>query len=577
MPRCWLGCFLYAAVALGLHVVPLIPHHRLVERRRHERRQLIDDLQIDPLYQGIGTHYVDLWIGCPPQRQTVIVDTGSADTAFPCYGCEECGAAVPHSSNPHPEHHNHIDSVYRQNESSCFQYLLCSESEPCPDESVCSLLREDNENPFDLPESSLHPPFLNSSLADRVCHMGMAYMEGSSWIALQSIDRAYTGGSHFAVDSTEAEHARFSLTFGCQTAVEGLFATQLADGILGMMKSPRSYWWQLYNAGIIQEQQFSLCFTTNPVITYAGTDAGAMVLGGTDPRLHTTPMVFAEMVDEDSSDAMELVLENIHLRRPAGESIVPTHVTDWYTLRNLTRKMKGVVDSGATSTHLTNEFYEPFRDAFWALTGLEYDTQKTYSFASHEQMTTSLPTVLFQFQASAHNEADPNFDGFSNNGKSILVALPPSSYMKYYPNEDVYSPKIFFRDFGLSLGANFLSGKDVLFDVEHKRIGFAESSCDYLSLHDPRFNHSEAAWEAQQPTYSNPDATGPNVPLATLVGLVAIIASFGIRVFYKKTRMVAFQPLRLQEVESFESYSDDDVFETEMVLTSLERTDSNIR
>ncbi len=500
----------------------------------------------------------------------MIVDTGSADTAFPCYGCEQCGAAVPHSQNPHPEHHNHIDSVYRQNESSCFRYLLCSETEPCPDESVCW---RDNQDPIplDFPESSLHPPFLNVSLADRVCHMGMAYMEGSSWIALQSIDRAYTGGSHFSVDSTEQNKASFFLTFGCQTQVEGLFATQLADGIMGMMKSPRSYWWQLYNAGIIPEQQFSLCFTTNPNITYAGTDAGAMVLGGADPRLHTTPMVFAEMVDDDSSDsAMEIVLENIHLRMHAGESIVPTQPTDWYTLGQAGTKIRGVVDSGATSTHLTNEFFEPFRDAFLKLTGLEYDTQKAYSFDHHEQMITSLPTVLFQFQASAHNDADPSFDGLWNNGNSILVALPPSTYMKYYPNEDAYSAKIFFRDFGLSFGANLLSGKDVLFDVEHQRIGFAESSCDYLSLHDPRFNHSEAAWEAQQPTRSNQESIGTNVPLATLVGLIAVIASFGIRVFYNKTRMVAFQPLRSQELESFDSYSDDDVFETEMVPTSFE-------
>jgi hypothetical protein len=491
----------------------------------------------------------------------VIVDTGSADTAFPCYGCENCGAALPHSQNPHPEHHNHIDSVYRQNESSCFQYVQCSETESCPYESVCIL----HDNSLELPESNVHPPFWNGSAADRVCHMGMAYMEGSSWIALQSIDRAYTGGSHFSVDSAEADHSSFLLTFGCQTAVEGLFATQLADGILGMMKSPRSYWWQLYTAGIIPEQQFSLCFTTNPVITYAGTDAGAMVLGGADPRLHTTPMVFAAMAD--SSDAMEIVLENIHLRMHAGESIIPTRKTDWYTLRNITTRIKGVVDSGATSTHLTNEYYEPFRDAFFKLTGLEYDTQKSYTFESQEQMITSLPTVLFQFQASTHNDADPKFDGFLNSGNSILVALPPSSYMKYYPNEDAYAAKIFFRDFGLSLGANVLSGKDVLFDVEHQRIGFAESTCDYLSLHDPRFNHSEAAWEAQQP--SDPILpNGPNVPLATLVGLVAVIASFGIRAFYKKTRTVAFQPLR--DMESFESYSDDDVFETEMVPTSPE-------
>jgi hypothetical protein len=33
-----------------------------------------------------------VWVGSPtPQRQTVIVDTGSHFTAFPCTGCDGCG------------------------------------------------------------------------------------------------------------------------------------------------------------------------------------------------------------------------------------------------------------------------------------------------------------------------------------------------------------------------------------------------------------------------------------------------------------------------------------------------------
>jgi hypothetical protein len=82
---------------------PLIPHHVEYERRRRERRALSkaeDDVlspsprrreeaqQVGALYQGYGTHYVDLWCGTPPQRQTVIVDTGSGVTAFPCSGCK---------------------------------------------------------------------------------------------------------------------------------------------------------------------------------------------------------------------------------------------------------------------------------------------------------------------------------------------------------------------------------------------------------------------------------------------------------------------------------------------------------
>jgi hypothetical protein len=39
------------------------------------------------LYQGYGTHYVNLWVGSPvPQRQTVIVDTGLSLTSFRARG-----------------------------------------------------------------------------------------------------------------------------------------------------------------------------------------------------------------------------------------------------------------------------------------------------------------------------------------------------------------------------------------------------------------------------------------------------------------------------------------------------------
>ena len=37
-----------------------------------------------PLYAHSGTHHVYLYIGSPPQRQTLIVDTGSRAMAFPC-------------------------------------------------------------------------------------------------------------------------------------------------------------------------------------------------------------------------------------------------------------------------------------------------------------------------------------------------------------------------------------------------------------------------------------------------------------------------------------------------------------
>lgn len=44
-----------------------------------------------PLHATTGTHHVYMSIGSPPQRQTLIVDTGSRLLAFPCHPCHGCG------------------------------------------------------------------------------------------------------------------------------------------------------------------------------------------------------------------------------------------------------------------------------------------------------------------------------------------------------------------------------------------------------------------------------------------------------------------------------------------------------
>jgi hypothetical protein len=52
-----------------------------------------EDPGMAPLFEGLGTHYSFIWVGTPAQRVSVIMDTGSHHTAFPCTGCK-CGKHV---------------------------------------------------------------------------------------------------------------------------------------------------------------------------------------------------------------------------------------------------------------------------------------------------------------------------------------------------------------------------------------------------------------------------------------------------------------------------------------------------
>lgn len=183
--------------------------------------------EMGALYQGFGTHYVDLWVGTPtPQRQTLIVDTGSGVTAFPCSGCEACGGD-----------NYHTDSYFVEADSKTFKPLKCGDE--CYS-GVCDTTARDDK-----------------------CHIHMSYSEGSSWSAYEAVDTCYAGGPHVmrdyknerSLDDTvgefEASSFAFDLAFGCQESITGLFVRQLADGIMGMMNEDMSFWNQMHRSGKI--------------------------------------------------------------------------------------------------------------------------------------------------------------------------------------------------------------------------------------------------------------------------------------------------------------------------------------
>ena len=225
------------------HVRQRIGQRGLTKMGKGSRRRLEDsdgeDLPpiITPLYQGYGTHFSYVYIGTPPQRQSVIVDTGSHYTAFPCTGCSQCG--------------QHTDNYWDPKNSSSCQVQKCGKDQ---------------------------------------CSFGQSYSEGSSWRAYKVVDKLWVGGIG---QDTVPKGAQYGIDFmfGCQISETGLFRTQLADGIMGMAMAKDTLPTQLVNQHITNNHIFAMCFRVG---------GGIMTLGGVDQRIHTKPGIqYASIRDGD--------------------------------------------------------------------------------------------------------------------------------------------------------------------------------------------------------------------------------------------------------------------------------------
>jgi len=430
--------------------------HR-ASRRRSEAQQ------VGALYQGIGTHYVDIWCGTPPQRQTVIVDTGSGVTAFPCSECQGCGV---------PDYH--IDTLFQESESSTYRLNSCTDG--------CKTSR--------------------SGCNGDKCTVSVSYMEGSRWDAVEAVDTCYIGGFHeMATEDNGSKEdldpghvSAFDLVFGCQSIVTRLFVTQLADGIMGMNTKGESFWYQMFQAGKMgTAKQFSLCFSRSPTAERKGTEAGAVTLGGTDKRFHQTPMVYSSGSNEGRDSLFSVRLRKMYLRHgTAGESVVsslanPNENIQVLDLSEDTLNAGGIiVDSGTTDTLWNYGIAKVFNDVFKEMSGGREHSDHDISLTHDELM--ALPTILFQLVSS--EEVNVGMDLFTTPGLvgsldptnpyDVLLAFPPSHYMAYDTETGMYSSSFFMSEgSGSVFGASLMMGHDILFDSDNHRIGWAESDCDY--------------------------------------------------------------------------------------------------
>jgi hypothetical protein len=456
------------------------------QQRHRRRRQLIlqslkggkfDNYQGIPLSQGYGTHYCHLWVGSPiPQRQSVIVDTGSHFTGFPVRGCDNCG-----------ERH-HTDPHFDPSKSKSFRPLHC------PTECLENFICDNTPIPFQEKGDLVQHEVRSQSPR---CKFKQAYTEGSSWTAYQAKDIVYCGGTDLmeAVDPTDIEYS-IPFVFGCLQENTGLFVTQLADGIMGMSAHELTLTKQMYNVGKLEYNMFAMCFRKELGTSKRGVTAGSMTLGGVSSTLDTSPMVYARNIQPYGW--FTVYIEAVYVARNGGDKFLfdtpestkgIIKIPIDHSKINVGRGV--IVDSGTTDTYINSNVQPGFVKIWREVTGMEYSHGPVYLTQAQLKR---LPTLLVQMQAinegplygspSSITAIQPVIGqaGYLDTDRwtDLLLAIPATNYMEYSPTLKVYTSRLFFTETrGGVLGANAMQGHNVLFDWQHGRIGFAQSSCAY--------------------------------------------------------------------------------------------------
>lgn len=405
-----------------------------------------------PLHAHSGTHHVHLYVGSPPQKQTLIVDTGSRAMAFPCTiaGMSDCCGS--HAS----------DYYFDPSQSTTHFVSNCGN---CLLEGISAC-----RQPLSFPGQSAKPNY---------CTFSQTYTEGSSWTATEVEDLVWLG----TADNTQSLEIMPKLAvaypFGCQTSSTGLFRNQYADGILGLSVHETSLVKAFWKEGLIERNAFGLCFTPK---------GGVFSLGGSlDPHnyhldeMKTTPITHRDQHGYYSVEVIKLVV---------GDNIVVTDAeTKPRLLKDLNAGKGCILDSGTTDSYFPVSLSRAVRKAVVAY-GMNIGLTEQKIILDDDDAD------LFSSKLRHKEYTYDDFESFlpiltvvlANN---VELKLLPKHYMENVPLDEhgnlvkwegslKLTNRLYFEEQkGSVLGQNAFFGYDILFDAsdDAPRIGVAPSDC----------------------------------------------------------------------------------------------------
>ena len=376
----------------------------------HKRRRILDfdneDSFLEEAYgdsYNLNYYYTTLYLGPKKMPQTYILDTGSPTTTSPCNRCNSCG--------------KHLNQPYELSDDS--NIISCKSNN-------CNLVP-------------------SSVCKENKCSFQISYSEGSRLAGFFNMQEVYFEMINKTPNITTKS---FTIPIGCTTTETHLFTTQLADGIMGLNNSGKSFVSLLYHNKVISKNLFTICFAQND---------GYFSIGEIDKTYHKTKIEYVPLYSGETNYYIKIN------KMQVGNVDIPVD------------RYRGFIDSGTTISYFPNEIYNSIKNKFLALSkehGAIFGKFKNVAGLGFCGFFDSIDD-----KEKALNELWPNITFYFEGHDYVLTA---NDYYYDYTDNSIGACLGFEGESTskLTLGGTFMHGHDVIFDKGNQQIGFAVADCN---------------------------------------------------------------------------------------------------
>eukprot|EP01053_Blabericola_migrator_P011644 Blabericola_migrator_1__11643@NODE_700_length_6820_cov_37_868651_g509_i0_p2_GENE_NODE_700_length_6820_cov_37_868651_g509_i0NODE_700_length_6820_cov_37_868651_g509_i0_p2_ORF_typecomplete_len569_score53_36Asp/PF00026_23/6_9e24Asp/PF00026_23/8_3e17TAXi_N/PF14543_6/1_6e31TAXi_N/PF14543_6/8_7e03TAXi_C/PF14541_6/6_5e03TAXi_C/PF14541_6/5_1e20_NODE_700_length_6820_cov_37_868651_g509_i050306736 len=409
-------------------------------------------LQNAPLYGSINDYayyFVDVMIGNPPRRQSVILDSGSSLLGFPCTGCgRNCG--------------KHLDPPFNISGSETAQRYSCRDPR-CISRNACRSDKVDT------------------------CTYTQVYSEGSSI-------EGFFFSDIIALGDVEDDNSFIQYDYiGCHTRETVLFTTQQASGILGVSfpKGGRqpTVMDTLMGSEYVNSKVFALC---------AAEDGGALTVGGYNGSHHVASYsraasprssrkfwpTFLRGVSSSSSAAAQApamsknvvwapIISDINYQIPLNK--ISLQGSDL---------IKGgfgevLVDSGTTYSYFPHDVYKTLAKTLIDLCKRNNGLPEDVKAGDCRQGRSDLICFHFTDGQTVEKELNKIPSFIVDIGNDGIIEWSPRSWL-FRKTERIWCSAIEDnRRAQTILGMSFMKNKEVIFDRDNSYIGFVAADCPH--------------------------------------------------------------------------------------------------